>query len=109
MTLAGRVHSAMVAKVNPECRSVTVEWSERGETKGKEIELAAIMQLNGELFNATPEQPEPKKQATVATNLSRVSVGHGVGERKSCRGLIGYYVLIVCLWESATHSLTFLS
>lgn len=69
---AGRVHSAMVAKVNPECRSVTVEWSERGETKGKEIELAAIMQLNGELFNAAPE-PEPKKQATGASNLVRVS------------------------------------
>lgn len=68
----GRVHSAMVAKVNPDCRSVTVEWSEKGETKGKEIELSAIMQLNGEMFNAAPE-PEPKKQATSASNLVRVS------------------------------------
>lgn len=75
-SLLGRVHSAMVAKVNPECRSVTVEWSERGETKGKEIELAAIMQLNGELFNAAPE-PEPKKQATSASNLVRVSGEEG--------------------------------
>lgn len=63
----------MVAKVNPDCRSVTVEWSEKGETKGKEIELAAIMQLNSELFNAAPE-PEPKKQATAAANLVRVSL-----------------------------------
>lgn len=70
--LLGRVHSAMVAKVNPECRSVTVEWSEKGETKGKEIELSAIMQLNGDLFNAAPE-PEPKKQATASANLVRVS------------------------------------
>lgn len=58
--------------MNPECKSVTVEWSERGETKGKEIELSAIMQLNGERFNPAPE-PEPKKQATNATNLCRVS------------------------------------
>lgn len=33
----GRVHSAVVSGVNWEQRTVTVEWFERGETKGKEV------------------------------------------------------------------------
>lgn len=49
---AGRIHSALVSKVNAAARSVTVEWYERGETKGKEVELDAIMQLNAELERA---------------------------------------------------------
>lgn len=35
--LSGRVHSAIVSGVNWEQRSVTVEWFEKGETKGKEV------------------------------------------------------------------------
>ena len=37
---AGRIHSAVVSGINPETRSVTVEWFERGETKGKEVSHA---------------------------------------------------------------------
>lgn len=46
----GRIHSAVVSGVNSDTRSVTVEWFERGETKGKEIEIDAIFQLNPELL-----------------------------------------------------------
>lgn len=45
----GRIHSAVVSGINVETRSVTVEWFERGETKGKEIELEAILSLNQDL------------------------------------------------------------
>lgn len=68
---AGRVHPAMVSKVNHQNRSVTVEWYERGETKGKEVELDAIIQLNGETNK--PETVPEKKKATTNTYLSRVS------------------------------------
>ncbi len=34
---SGRIHSAVVSGINPQTRSVTVEWFERGETKGKEV------------------------------------------------------------------------
>ncbi|KAI8438976.1 hypothetical protein MSG28_011281 [Choristoneura fumiferana] len=44
-----RIHSAIVSGVNLETRSVTVEWYERGETKGKEVEIDAILALNPEL------------------------------------------------------------
>ena len=38
--LLGRIHAAVVSSINPDSRSVTVEWSEKGETKGKEVSLA---------------------------------------------------------------------
>jgi kinesin family protein 2/24 len=46
---AGRIHSAVVSGINVETKSVTVEWFERGETKGKEIELEQILGLNQDL------------------------------------------------------------
>ena len=33
----GRIHSAVISGVNSEVQSVTVEWFEGGETKGKEV------------------------------------------------------------------------
>ena len=33
----GRIHSAVISGVNAEMQSVTVEWFEGGETKGKEV------------------------------------------------------------------------
>ena len=33
----GRIHSAVISGVNAEVQSVTVEWFEGGETKGKEV------------------------------------------------------------------------
>lgn len=62
----------MVSKINHQNRSVTVEWYERGETKGKEVELDAIIQLNGETNK--PEPVTEKKKATTNTYLSRVSL-----------------------------------
>jgi len=59
----GRIHSAVVSGINVETKSVTVEWFERGETKGKEIELEAILELNGDLApQDTPAAPPNKVQ-----------------------------------------------
>lgn len=71
----GRVHSAMVSKLNPAQRSVTVEWYERGETKGKEVELDVLLELNPELIrNKQTYVPAPPPTATTApVNLQRVS------------------------------------
>lgn len=61
----------MVSKISPSSRSVTVEWYERGETKGKEVELDMLHQLNPEIFNiAEPEIIAPPQPA----NLQRVSI-----------------------------------
>ncbi|CAB3241203.1 unnamed protein product [Arctia plantaginis] len=70
----GRIHSAIVSGVNLDTRSVTVEWYERGETKGKEVEIDAILALNPELAGTrhhTPHlQPMPNKLARDMTRQS---------------------------------------
>lgn len=33
----GRIHQAMVTSLNEDNESVTVEWIENGDTKGKEV------------------------------------------------------------------------
>jgi len=39
--LTGRIHQAMVTSLNEDNDSVTVEWIENGDTKGKEVSLVA--------------------------------------------------------------------
>ena len=63
----GRIHSAVVSGINLETRSVTVEWFERGETKGKEIELEAILSLNQDLA------PQNDNSNGIPNKLSKVS------------------------------------
>lgn len=65
----------MVSKLNPAQRSVTVEWYERGETKGKEVELDMLLALNPELFQTKPQfsAPPPPTAAPAPVNLQRVS------------------------------------
>jgi len=42
----GRIHSAVVSGVNLETSSVTVEWFEKNEIKGKEACISFIALLN---------------------------------------------------------------
>lgn len=39
LVFAGRIHQAMVTSLNEESESITVEWIENGDTKGKEVSL----------------------------------------------------------------------
>lgn len=71
--ILGRVHSAMVSKINPQQRSVTVEWYERGETKGKEVELDMLLELNPELIKTRQTFIEPPPPSNLPINLQRVS------------------------------------
>lgn len=61
----GRVHSAVVSGVNWSSRSVTVEWFEQGETKGKELPVDQILILNPDLC---PEQYASNNTLNNATN-----------------------------------------
>uniref|UniRef100_A0A8C5MQG4 Kinesin-like protein n=1 Tax=Leptobrachium leishanense TaxID=445787 RepID=A0A8C5MQG4_9ANUR len=53
----GRIHQAMVTSLNEDSDSITVEWIENGDTKGKEIDLESIFALNTNL--APDEELEP--------------------------------------------------
>lgn len=67
--ISGRIHSAVVSGINLDTRSVTVEWFERGETKGKEIELEAILSLNQDLAPQNdPSNGVPNKLSKVKSN-----------------------------------------
>ncbi|XP_037115821.1 kinesin-like protein KIF2A isoform X1 [Syngnathus acus] len=60
----GRIHEAMVTSLNEDNESVTVEWIEHGDTKGKEIDLESIFTLNPDVgpdeeIVPSPETPPP--------------------------------------------------
>jgi kinesin family protein 2/24 len=48
----GRIHQAIIIQVNHTTKTVTVEWEERNESKGKEVDLDAIIKLNPNLFTS---------------------------------------------------------
>uniref|UniRef100_A0A8C5SSR1 Kinesin-like protein KIF2A-like N-terminal domain-containing protein n=1 Tax=Laticauda laticaudata TaxID=8630 RepID=A0A8C5SSR1_LATLA len=49
----------MVTSLNEDNESVTVEWIENGDTKGKEIDLESIFSLNPDL---APEEDDPSPE-----------------------------------------------
>lgn len=67
---AGRVHTAIVAGINHESRSATVEWFEQGETKGKEIDMASIESLNPEVLILKPGEEYIKEPPSVLNQTS---------------------------------------
>ncbi|CAM4852615.1 unnamed protein product [Rotaria socialis] len=48
----GRIHQAVIIKVNNAAKTLTVEWEEKNEGKGKEVDLSDIVQLNPNLFTS---------------------------------------------------------
>lgn len=76
LLFTGRVHTALVANINYDVGSATVEWFEQGETKGKEIDISAIESLNPDLIILKPgeryiENP-PALSQTSMNKLQRV-------------------------------------
>jgi hypothetical protein len=60
----------VVSGVDYESRTVTVEWFERGETKGKGVEIDAILALNPDLC----EHPMPAMPPAMPNKLTRVRI-----------------------------------
>ncbi|XP_075695405.1 kinesin-like protein KIF2A isoform X4 [Rhinoderma darwinii] len=70
----GRIHQAMVTSLNEDSESITVEWIENGDTKGKEIDLESIFSLNPDLFpdeeiDPSPEMPPPPTPTTKVNKI----------------------------------------
>uniref|UniRef100_A0A2P2HVS6 Kinesin-like protein n=1 Tax=Hirondellea gigas TaxID=1518452 RepID=A0A2P2HVS6_9CRUS len=66
----GRVHSATCSAINPATRTATVEWFEKGDTKGKEVDFDAVFSLNPDLApqkNAEFKLPAPPKHHAKST------------------------------------------
>lgn len=56
----GVIHSASITEIDWQGQSVTVEWSEQGDVKGKEVEFATLFQLNPRI--------DPTSKAPVKSN-----------------------------------------
>ncbi|KAJ7424129.1 hypothetical protein BTVI_07656 [Pitangus sulphuratus] len=64
----------MVTSLNEDNESVTVEWIENGDTKGKEIDLESIFLLNPDLapdedIEPSPETPPPPTPAAKVNKM----------------------------------------
>ena len=67
----GRIHQAVITQIHRETKAVTVEWQEKNEGKGKEMDLDAVIQLNPDLFNAvqtSPRHPNPNDHQNDSLN-----------------------------------------
>ncbi|XP_040436091.1 kinesin-like protein KIF2A isoform X3 [Falco naumanni] len=71
----GRIHQAMVTSLNEDSESVTVEWIENGDTKGKEIELDSIFSLNPGLAPDEDFESLPSTSIRVARMKIRRTLG----------------------------------
>uniref|UniRef100_A0A8C1QVE1 Kinesin family member 2A n=1 Tax=Cyprinus carpio TaxID=7962 RepID=A0A8C1QVE1_CYPCA len=117
--LTGRIHQAMVTSLNEDNESVTVEWIENGDTKGKEIDLECIFSLNPDvgpeeeisLSPVTPPPPIPssvkvnkipKNRRTIAPGRSEIPSrdnrvgGGGLKERKWLLPLLKWNCVLFC-------------
>ncbi|KAM9735794.1 LOW QUALITY PROTEIN: kinesin-like protein KIF2A [Menidia menidia] len=70
----GRIHQAMVTSLHEDNDSVTVEWIENGDTKGKEIDLESIFALNPDVApdEEIPQSPEAPLPPSGVPKTSKV-------------------------------------
>ncbi|KAM4527263.1 kinesin-like protein KIF2A isoform 3-T3 [Odontesthes bonariensis] len=70
----GRIHQAMVTLLHEDNDSVTVEWIENGDTKGKEIDLESIFALNPDVApdEEIPQSPEAPLPPSSVAKTSKV-------------------------------------
>ncbi|MEJ1275660.1 hypothetical protein NN561_006557 [Cricetulus griseus] len=68
----GRIHQAMVTSLNEDNESVTVEWIENGDTKGKEIDLESIFSLNPDLVPDEEIEPSPEIPPPSSSKVNKI-------------------------------------
>uniref|UniRef100_A0A8C7VC52 Kinesin-like protein n=1 Tax=Oncorhynchus mykiss TaxID=8022 RepID=A0A8C7VC52_ONCMY len=88
MYLAGRIHQAMVTSLNEDNESVTVEWIENGDTKGKEIDLESIFALNPDVApeEEVAQSPETPPPASSISSANRRTIAPPKTETPANRG-----------------------
>uniref|UniRef100_A0AAQ6A6K7 Kinesin motor domain-containing protein n=1 Tax=Amphiprion ocellaris TaxID=80972 RepID=A0AAQ6A6K7_AMPOC len=90
----GRIHQAMVTSLNEDNESVTVEWIENGDTKGKEIDLESIFALNPDVapdeeIAPSPETPPPPTPVCVkGSKIAKVSAAMSLYQQRVTVSLV---------------------
>ncbi|KAM4576953.1 kinesin-like protein KIF2A isoform 7-T7 [Odontesthes bonariensis] len=111
----GRIHQAMVTSLNDDNESVTVEWIENGDTKGKEIDLESIFALNPDVapdeeIVPSPETPPPPtptgvKINKIAKNRRTIAPNKNDTPSKDNRGLFSTEVRLL-VYASKSRGIT---
>lgn len=83
----GRVHAAVVSGFNEATDSVTVEWFENQETKGKELDLNHLASLNPSVMAALRPLKEPVKEVGIPVQGRRGT--HMRGEHPAVKSQSG--------------------
>ncbi|XP_019722626.1 kinesin-like protein KIF2A isoform X1 [Hippocampus comes] len=73
----GRIHEAMVTSLNEDNESVTVEWIENGDTKGKEIDLESIFTLNPDVGPDEEIVRSPETPPTTGVKVNKIAKNRG--------------------------------
>lgn len=71
----GVIHSASITEIDWQAQSVTVEWSEQGDVKGKEVEFDALFQLNKHIdpSSAIPNHHQTSNNVSATNNNNHQS------------------------------------
>nr|CAB3259104.1 kinesin-like protein KIF2A [Phallusia mammillata] len=70
----GRVHKAIVTELQRDTASVTVEWFEDDETKGKEVSLEMVFELNPEVAPSSGKQTQDRPPSRKTDARSRRTI-----------------------------------
>ncbi|XP_063263298.1 kinesin-like protein KIF2C isoform X6 [Prinia subflava] len=86
----GLIHKATVKVVNLEHSCVTVEWSEGGTTKGKEVDINDVVAINPELLELPPadvkENVPLQDNVTLQKQKRRTTLSKIPAPREAVRG-----------------------
>lgn len=70
----GRVHPAVVVAINQEGNFLRVEWFEKGDTKGKDVDFRVASMLNPAVKFKNLESPDSTKRSIQETNIPRKNI-----------------------------------
>ncbi|XP_018767920.1 kinesin-like protein KIF2C isoform X2 [Serinus canaria] len=86
---SGLIHKATVKVVNVEHSCVTVEWSEGGATKGKEVDINDVIAINPELLELPPadvKENVPLQDNVTLQKQKRRTISKIPAPREAVRG-----------------------
>ncbi|XP_005050192.1 PREDICTED: kinesin-like protein KIF2C isoform X3 [Ficedula albicollis] len=93
----GAIHKATVKIVNVELSSVTVEWVECGATKGKEVDIRDVIEVNRELLGPPPadvkENVPLQDNVTSQKQKRRTTLSKIPAPREAVRGRSRMYAI----------------
>lgn len=84
----GVIHSASITDIDWEAQSVTVEWSEQGDVKGKEVEFNTLFLLNQNINNNRPKSSSNNNNNNHSSNNKSMLPPPPPGQRASRIGAI---------------------